>query len=98
MGCNGSQPKKEMTWKVEDGAAFNYQLLAQCLVSCSDLYRHHADGHALIQILPGGKTRLIGKGRHLTWIVVDRVKMQVIKNDKVVSELPSGTHLNAMLQ
>ena len=94
-GCNGSQQKAttEFTWIVENGAASNYRQLGERLAATGNLYRHHADGHALVQVLAGGKTRLIAKGKQLAPVIVDRVKMTVTKNGKTVSELPTAAHL-----
>ena len=88
---------KVFTWVVENGAAPNYRGLGELLAACGDLYRHQ-DGHALVQVLPDCKTRLIAQGKHLAPVIVDRVSMTVEKNDKTVSELPPANHLNAMLR
>jgi hypothetical protein len=85
------------TWIVENGAAANYRSLGKRLAISGDLFRH-GDGHALIQVLADGKTRLISKGSHLAPVIVDRMKMLVTKGGKVVSELPASNHLNAMLR
>ncbi len=100
-GRNGSQQegkRPKFTWKVERGAAPNYRGLGELLAATGNLYRHHADGHALVQVLAGGKTRLIAKGDQLAPVIVDRVRMTVTKNGKTVSELPTAAHLNAMLK
>lgn len=104
-GCNGSQQEdkanekpKRFAWRVERGAPKNYRGLGQRLADCGDLFRHHEHGFALVQVLPDGKTRLITKGSQLAPVIVDRVKMVVIKEGKVVSELPTAVHLNAMLR
>lgn len=99
-GCNGlhQKPKaKVFTWVVENGAAVNYWTMGELLAASGDLYRHR-DGHALVQVLAGGKTRLISKGNHLAPVIVDRIKMVVTKDGKIVSELPTAFHLNAMLR
>jgi hypothetical protein len=44
-----------------------------------------------------GKVRRITRGTELAPIIVDRVKMRVVKEGKVVSELPTASHLQAML-
>jgi len=98
-GCKGLQQKEKrlsFTWRVERGAAANYQGLGKRLAASGDLYRHH-DGQGLVQVLVGGKTRLICKGSQLAPVIVDRVKMTVTKDGKTVTELPTAAHLNAML-
>jgi hypothetical protein len=99
-GCSrlhqeGKRPR--LDWKVELGAAPNYRKLGGRLAASGDLYRHH-DGHALLQVLADGKTRLISKGAQLAPLIVDRLKMIVTKENKIVSELPTAAHLNAMLR
>lgn len=84
-------------WRIEKGAAPNYRLLGQRLAASGDLYRNKEDGHGLIQVLATGKARLINKGTQLGPVIVDRVRMRVEKEGKVVSELPTSAHLNSML-
>jgi hypothetical protein len=88
---------KVFTWVMEKGAAANYRSLGKLLAASGDLFRHQ-DGHALVQVLPNCKTRLISKGSQLAPVIVDRLKMIVTKGGKVTSELPAANHLNAMLR
>jgi len=99
MGCNGlhQEKAKGFIWGVERGAAANYRSLGKRLATSGDLFRHH-EGHALVQVLAGGKTRLISKGCQLAPVIVDRIRMVVTKGGKIVSELPTAAHLNAMLR
>lgn len=91
--------KARFVWYTERTAAPNYRKLGRLLSEThGDLYRHHADGHALVQVLPDGTVRRINTGAKLAPVLVDRVKMIVVRNDRVVGELPSSTHLNAMLR
>jgi hypothetical protein len=97
-GCKGShQEEIEIIWVVEDGAAVNYSRLGGGMAATGVVYRIR-DSHALIQVLPNGKTRLISKGSQLAPLIVDLIKMLVTKGGKVVSELPAANHLNAMLR
>jgi hypothetical protein len=94
-----AQPPSSFTWRVERGAAVNYRSLGRCLAAAKgDLYRNGTSGRGLLQILPDSKVRLILKGADLAPVIVDRVKMRVAKEGKVVSELPTAAHLNAMLR
>ena len=86
-----------LIWRIEKGAARNYRLLGQRLAESNDLYRNKEDGYGLVQVLPGGKARLITKGAQLAPVIVDRVRMRVEKEGKIVSELPTSAHLTAML-
>lgn len=88
---------KRLVWRVERGAGRNYRALGKRLNQAGDLHRN-GDDHGLIQVLPSGRSRLITKASELAPIIVDRVTMRVIKNAKVVSELPTATHQNAMLR
>ena len=105
-GCNRSPigekkpPKrKKFVWDVERGAAPNYERLGRRLAgSRGDLFRNHHDGHGLIHVKPDGTSQLITKGADLAPMIVDRVDMQVVKEGKVVSELPTAAHLRAMLR
>jgi hypothetical protein len=99
-GRNGLQANKEgeFVWKVDAGAKKNYERLGERLATNDDLYRNGSDGLGLIQVLPNGKTRLIRKGAELAPILADRVSMVVTKNDKITSDTPPATHLNAMLR
>jgi hypothetical protein len=109
VGCNGSQQeeKKEerlegklerFPWHLEKGAPRNYRKLGNLLATHGDLYRHHSHGLALVQVLPDGKTRLLTKGSHLAPVIVDRMKVVVKKDGKVVSDMLTAAHLNAMLR
>jgi hypothetical protein len=51
----------------------------------------------LIHVSGNGTCRLITKASQLAPIIVDTLTMRVMKEGKVVSELPTAAHLNAML-
>lgn len=101
-GCKGlpleDKERPHLTWRVERGAAPNYQLLGRVLAASGDLYRDGEHGLALLQVLPNGRPRLIAKGAALAPVIVDRVRVRVTKEGKLVSELPTSAHLNAMLR
>jgi hypothetical protein len=52
----------------------------------------------LIQVSPAGAQLRITKASQLAPMIVDTLSMKVIKEGKVVSELPQAGHLNAMLR
>lgn len=86
-------------WRIEAGARINYQLLGLELAGANNnLYRNGSGGHGLIQVLPNGTSRLVTKASQLGPIIVDALLMKVMKEDKVVSELPTAAHLNGMLR
>jgi hypothetical protein len=84
---------------VERGARRNYRLLGRRLAEANrHLYRQGAHGHGLIHVLATGHHRLITRAAHLAPVLVDTLTIQVTKEGKVMGELPSATHLNAMLR
>lgn len=104
-GCNGSQQDEKpedklepFVWHVEKAAPKKYRMLGKRLAGCGDLFRYHSHGLGLVQVLPDGKTRLITKGSQLAPVIVDRIKMVVKKEGKVVSDMLTAAHLNAMLR
>lgn len=101
-GCKELRLEEEkrprLTWRVERSAAPNYQKLGRLLAQSGDLYRDGEHGLALLQVLPNGRPRRIDKGAALAPVIVDRVRVRVTKEGKLVSELPTSAHLNAMLR
>lgn len=108
-GCNGSQQdekeaknsedeRERFVWHVEKGAPRNYRMVGKLLAARGDLNRHHSHGLALVQVLPDGKPRLLTKASHLAPVIVDRIKLVVKKDNKVVSDMLTAAHLNAMLR
>ena len=97
-GLHSKKEKLHLTWRVERGAAANYNKLGRVLAKSGDLYRNGEHGLALLQVLTDGRPRLIAKGAALAPVIVDRTKMRVVKEGKLVSELPTSAHLNAMLR
>lgn len=94
---NASQ-EFDFIWKVEDGARRNYRLLGKHLARKHVLlFRNASDGHGLIHVRANGECRLIAKGSQLAPVIVDTLTMWVTKEGKLVTELPTASHLNAML-
>jgi hypothetical protein len=89
---------QKMNWKIELGARRNYRLLGMCLAELNKgLYRISTSGKGLIHVLASGDVRHITKGAQLAPIIVDTLILQVTKEGKVMGELPTAAHLNAML-
>jgi hypothetical protein len=87
-----------VTWKVERGARHNYRRLGKHLARRNpSLFRNTAEGHGLIQVAANGACRLLTKASQLAPVIVDTLTMKVMKEGKVVSELPTAAHLCAML-
>jgi hypothetical protein len=99
-GCMGLRPQTEgkFVWKAELGVKTNYRRQGERLSHSEDLFRNKTDGLGLIQLMHGGKTRLISKGSELAPVIADRINMVITKDGKVTGEMPQSTHLNAMLR
>jgi hypothetical protein len=83
---------------VELGARRNYRLLGRRLADANKgLYRNGTSGKGLIHVLATGDIRHITRGAQLAPIIVDSIALQVTKEGKVMGELPTAMHLNAML-
>lgn len=85
-------------WSMEQPAGENYRLLGMALAAKGGLFRNEIDGLGLVQVLPSQKVRYISKGPQLEPVLADLLPMQVQKDGKVVRELPTAAHLNAMLR
>jgi hypothetical protein len=102
VGGVDSERQEETTeiviWRIEWGARRNYAHLGKQLAARNKaLYRNGSAGHGLIHVLANGDQRLITKASQLAPVIVDSFSMKVMKEGKVVSELPQAGHLNAML-
>jgi hypothetical protein len=87
-----------VTWKVERGARRNYRRLGKHMARRNpSLFRNRTEGHGLIQVAANGTCRLLTKASQLAPVIVDTLTMKVMKEGKVVSELPTAAHLCAML-
>jgi hypothetical protein len=92
------QGTRSVKWVVEAGAQRNYRRLGKHLARRNpSLFRNSSEGHGLIHVSGNGTCRLITKASQLAPIIVDTLTMRVMKEGKVVSELPTAAHLNAML-
>jgi hypothetical protein len=101
VGGVGPSPKEAepFAWAVESGAAQNYGLLGQRLAAGNqNLYRNRVRGQGLILILEDGTRRLIMNASQFAPVLVDSLPIMVVKEGKVVRELPTAAHLNAMLR
>lgn len=82
-------------WEVEAGHAFNFEKLGKLLSSLSlELYKHREGG--LVRGYRRNAIRIM-TAKHLTPLLVDTVRMSVIKAGKYKSEHPSDGILNTML-
>jgi hypothetical protein len=92
------RPNKVFTWLVERGARRNYRRLGKHLAARKrSLYRNGSERRGLILVSANGSYCLITKASQLVPVIVDSMNMRVMREGKVVSELPTTFHLNAML-
>jgi hypothetical protein len=94
----GTDPCGDFMWSVEDGARANYDRLGERLSAFDDLFRNGSNGVGLIQLLPSGKTRVITKAPELAPIIADRITIVIVKAAKIIGDMPSAQHLNALLR
>src|SRR5947208_936438 len=93
VGCVARirQGTPRFTWAVEDGGQKNYRRLGKYLARCNpNLFRNTSEGHGLVHVSAGGACRLITKAAQLAPALVDSLTMRVMREGKVVSELPAA--------
>ena len=87
----------ELIWDESDAAATNYSELGKRLAACGDLFRRPTNLGGGLIIVKDGESVAITKGVELSAAVVDRVQVQVIRDDKMKGSLIPAAHLNTML-
>jgi hypothetical protein len=94
------QPETNAEFYWDDGrvAQQNYEELGKILATSGDLFRSPQHGNGLIQLLPNGKHATISKGAELLPVIVDRLKVLVMKDGKIKGSRISAADLNAMLK
>lgn len=87
---------KGFVWRIEDSLRINADLLGKALAQeHPNLYR---TGQGLIEALPAeSKVRLIDSARKLAPTLIDHLDLQVMRNGKIVGDLPSERSLSALL-
>jgi hypothetical protein len=84
-------------WDEDDQAALNYRSLGQALSQFNDLYRRPGHASGLLLLLEDGKHVVIAKGSDLAPVIVDRVRVLVMKGGKPKGSRINAAHLNTML-
>lgn len=94
------QPEVEADFIWDDGkvAKVNYEALGKRLALSGDLFRSPRHGSGLIQLLSSAKHATISKGADLLPVIVDRVRVLVMKEGKVKGSRINAADLNAMLR
>ncbi len=87
----------EFHWHVEEAAMVKYSDLGSLLAFGGDLVRNTSSVGGLTQLLPSGNHTVIVKGSQLLPIIVDRIKLRVLRDGKTVGSKPDAADLNAML-
>ena len=80
----------DLTWDDSDHAVDNYMALGKVLAPSGDLYRGAGNASGLIMVSPGGNQISITKGAELLPVIVDRLRVGVIKNGKRKRGDPRG--------
>jgi hypothetical protein len=88
----------DLIWDEDDHAAENYEALGKQLATCGDIYRSAVYGNGLLLVLPDGKPVPISKGAELHPVIVDRLRVLVVKDGKSKGSTIPAVHLNAMLR
>ena len=85
-------------WNDDNPPADNYDELGKRLAAFGDLFRRPSYGDGIILLLPSGKTTNITKGADLAPVIVDRVRVKILKDSKPKGGQIAAAHLNAMLK
>lgn len=88
----------DFIWDDGTVAKLNYEALGERLALSGDLFRSSRHGSGLLQLLSNGKHATISKGADLLPVVVDRVRVLVMKDGKVKGSRINAADLNAMLR
>lgn len=93
-----SEGEGDLIWNDDAPPAENYDKLGERLAQVGDLFRQPQYGDGLVMLLPGEKTVDVKKGTDLAPIIVDRVRVRILKEGKTKGGQISASHLNAMLR
>jgi hypothetical protein len=93
-----AEVEADFNWYDDKIAKVNYKALGERLALSGDLFRNPQHGMGLIQLLPDGKHTAITKGSELLPVIVDRVKVLVVKEGKIKGSRINAADLNAMLK
>lgn len=96
--CNIRESGSDFIWDEGVSAKKNYASLGRRLADAGDLFRNPTHGSGLFLLLPNGKHTMITRGADLMPIIVDRVDVQIVKDDKPKGSKIDAAHLNAMLK
>jgi hypothetical protein len=89
--------RPQYIWDEDGDAARNYSELGEILATCGDLHRRPGHAGGLILLPPEGRAVNITRGAELAPIVVDRLRVQVVKGGKPKGGKIDSYHLNSML-
>ena len=94
------QPSEEpdFYWFDDEIAQVNYKALGKELSVSGDLFRNPQDSSGLIRLLPDGKHAKITKAADLLPVIVDRLKVLVMRDGKRKGSRINAADLNAMLR
>jgi hypothetical protein len=90
---------RELVWDEDDLALDNYRALGRRLAAAGDIYRRpgYAGGLLLAPERPNIEPTVIDSSRRLASIVVDRVRVRVLKGGNTRGNRIAANHLSTML-
>lgn len=89
---------QEVIWNDDDPPGKNYDKLGARLADSGDLFRRPQYGDGMILVLDKTKTVNLTRGADLAPVIVDRVRVRVLKDGKPKGGQIAAAHLNAMLR
>ncbi len=94
------QPEDEadFIWHDDSVAKVNYEAMGKRLALAGDLFRTPSPGSGLIQLHTNNKHAHVSRGSDLFPVIVDRMKVLVMRNGKIRSSRIAAADLNAMLK
>lgn len=94
-GEEGSRKKPDYCWQMEAGLDLNFERVAKLLVSLNlSLYQHPEGGLLLVE---NGQARRITSAKEVAPLLIDHIRIAVVKNGKYQGEKPSDSVLTNML-
>lgn len=92
------EDEADLIWHDDRVAKVNYEALGKRLALAGDLFRTPHPGNGLIQLRQNNRHVLITKGADLFPVIVDRLKVLVMRDGKIKSSRINAADLNAMLK
>jgi len=92
------EDEADFIWRDDSVAKVNYEAMGKRLALAGDLFRTPSPGSGLIQLHPNNKHVHVSRGSDLFPVIVDRMKVLVMRNGKIKSSRIAAADLNGMLK